>query len=80
MGFILQIKNYKSRSVKYNSFKVDYRNTELLNEQEIGFLTAFNLLKDRNIRNDIIEAVDKSHTGDNFLEFYKLLYENHILN
>ena len=30
-----------------------------------------NLLKDKNIRNDIIEAVDKSHTGDNFLEFYK---------
>ena len=30
-----------------------------------------NLLKDKKIINDIIEAVDSSHTGDNFLSYYK---------
>ena len=30
-----------------------------------------NLLKDKRIRNDIIEAVDSSHTGDDFLMLYK---------
>ena len=30
-----------------------------------------NLLKDKKIRNDIIEAVDSSHSSDNFLELYR---------
>ena len=30
-----------------------------------------NLLKDKKIRNDIIEAVDSSHTDHNFLTLYK---------
>ena len=30
-----------------------------------------NLLKDKKIRNDIIEAVDASHVGDDFLALYK---------
>ena len=30
-----------------------------------------NLLKDKKIRNDIIEAVDASYTGDDFLALYK---------
>ena len=34
--------------IKYNSFKVDYENVELLSEELIGLVTAVNLLKDKN--------------------------------
>ena len=54
-------------------------------EQNVKFLNNFvakdiltflrerfkNLLKDKKIRNDIIEAVDASYTGDDFLALYK---------
>jgi len=46
-GLILNKFNMRF-GIKYTSFSVNYSNKELLNENLIGFVSAVNLLKDKN--------------------------------
>tara|TARA_B100001123_G_scaffold222388_1_gene250491 strand:- start:4497 stop:6563 length:2067 start_codon:yes stop_codon:yes gene_type:complete len=56
---------YEEQNLKFSN--------DLVSKDVIVFLMERfkNLLKDKKIRNDIIEAVEASHTTDNFLELYK---------
>ena len=69
----IQIKDLISYStVTYEEQNVNFMN-KLTVQEILNFLRERfkNLLKDKKIRNDIIEAVDASHTGNDFLVFYK---------
>ena len=58
--------------VVYEELNVKFINTSIANEVLIFLKERFrNLLKDKKIRNDIIEAVEGSHTGHDFLALYK---------
>ena len=62
--------NYSIAS--YNEQNVNFQN-ELVQKEIILFLRERfkNLLKDKKVRADIIEATNDSHLGDNFLKLYK---------
>jgi len=62
--------------VNYSVVTYEDQNVKLLNKDLDKDIFVFlkerlkNLLKEKNIRNDIVEAVDASHTGGNFLTIY----------
>ena len=62
--------------VSYSIVTYEDQNVKLLNKNIDKDIFIFlkerfkNLLKEKNIRNDIVEAVDASHTGGNFLTIY----------
>tara|TARA_Y100000590_G_scaffold375638_1_gene440696 strand:- start:4203 stop:6263 length:2061 start_codon:yes stop_codon:yes gene_type:complete len=69
----LQLKDLISYSVvTYEEQNVNFIN-KLTVQEILNFLGERfkNLLKDKKIRNDIIEAVDASHIGNDFLVFYR---------
>ena len=56
----------------YEEQKVKFSNDSVAKDVLIFLRERFkNLLKDKNIRSDIIQAVDSSHVGDDFLALYK---------
>ena len=63
--------------INYSIAIYEEQNLKLSNEETLKEVMFFlrerfkNILKDRKIRNDIIDAVDASHTGDDFLILYK---------
>jgi len=63
--------------INYSIVTYEEQNTKLtnnlVNKEILTFLKERfkNLLKDKKIRNDIIEAVDTSHSGSDFLVLYK---------
>jgi glycyl-tRNA synthetase beta chain len=63
--------------INYSIVIYEEQNTKFINNlvtKEVLFFLRErfkNILKDKKIRNDIIEAVDSSHTGNDFLELYK---------
>ena len=58
--------------VLYEEQNVKFGNKSVAKEVLFFLRARFkNLLKDKKIRNDIIEAVDSSHSGHDFLIFYK---------
>ena len=58
--------------VLYEEQNTKFTNNFVAKEVSIFLRERFkNFLKDKKIRNDIIEAVDASHTADDFLAFYK---------
>ena len=63
--------------INYSVTLYEEQNVKLINKSVTKEVLTFlrerfkNLLKDRNIRNDIIEAVDSSHSGHDFLLLYK---------
>jgi glycyl-tRNA synthetase beta chain len=69
----IQIKDIINFSIKaYEDQNVKFENKETAKEVLSFLRERFkNLLKDKNIRSDIIEAVDSSHSGYDFLIFYK---------
>ena len=56
---------YKEQNVKFSNESVTKDVLFFLRERFKG------LLRDKKIRNDIVEAVESSHAGDNFLALYK---------
>jgi len=62
--------------INYSIALYEEQNVKLVNKSVTKEILAYlkerfkNLLKDRNIRNDIIEAVDSSHSGHDFLILY----------
>ena len=62
--------------INYSITLYEEQNVKLVNKSVTKEVLTFlrdrfkNLLKDRNIRNDIIEAVDSSHSGHDFLILY----------
>ena len=69
----IQLKDLVNYStVLYEEQNVKFINNLITKEVLLFLREKFkNLLKDKKIRNDIIEAVDASHSGDDFLELYK---------
>ena len=69
----VQLKEVINYSIStYAEQKVKFLNDSVAKDVLIFLRERFkNLLKDKNIRSDIIEAVDSSHTGDDFLSLYK---------
>jgi glycyl-tRNA synthetase beta chain len=63
--------------ITYSTITYEEQNTKFTNIYVVKEVLVFlrerfkNILKERKIRTDIIEAVDSSHTGDDFLEYYK---------
>ena len=63
--------------VNYSTVVYQEQNVKFSNNSTIKDVLIFlrerlkNLLKDKKIRNDIIEAVESSHTGSDFLALYK---------
>jgi glycyl-tRNA synthetase beta chain len=63
--------------VNYSTVVYREQNVKFSNDSTIKDVLIFlrerlkNLLKDKKIRNDIIEAVESSHTGSDFLALYK---------
>ena len=58
--------------VLYEEQNTKFTNNSVTKEVLIFLRERFkNILKDKKIRNDIIEAVDLSHTGNDFLALYK---------
>jgi glycyl-tRNA synthetase beta chain len=70
---IVQLKDLINYSiVTYEEQNVKFTNNLVSKEVLIFLRERFkNFLKDKKIRNDIIEAVDASNTNNNFLELYK---------
>lgn len=71
--------NYST--VLYHEQKLEFSNNLVVKDVLIFLRERFkNLLKDKKIRNDIIEAVASSHTGDDFLRLYKkcLIFNKNI--
>ena len=69
---IVQLKDLLNYSIiLYEEQGVKFLNDSTL-EEIMSFLKEriINLLKDKNIRNDIIEAAISSHSGDNFISLY----------
>jgi len=65
----------------YNEQNVKFSNNLVVKDVLIFLRERFkNLLKDKKIRSDIIEAVVSSHTGDDFLALYKkcLIFNKNI--
>ena len=69
----VQLKEIINHSISiYEEQKVKFSNDLVAKDVLIFLRKRFkNLLKDKNIRSDIIEAVDSSHAGDDFLTLYK---------
>jgi len=69
----VQLKDLINYSIViYEEQNVKFINTLVTKEVLIFLKERFkNILKDKKIRNDIIEAVDGSHTGHDFLVLYK---------
>jgi len=63
--------------INYSIVTYEEQNTKFTNNSVTEEILIFlrerfkNLLKDKEIRNDIIEAVDASHSGNDFLALYK---------
>jgi len=63
--------------IKYSIVIYEEQNVKFINNSASKEILIFlrerfkNFLKDKKIRSDIIEAVDASHTGNNFLVLYK---------
>ena len=63
--------------INYSISTYEEQNIKFLNEKILKEIMFFlserfkNFLRDKKIRNDIIDAVDASHTGDDFLVLYK---------
>ena len=63
--------------INYSIILYEEQNVKMINKSVTKEVLIFlrerfkNLLKDKNIRNDIIEAVDSSHSGHDFLILYK---------
>ena len=78
----LQLKDLINYSiVLYEEQNVKFSNNLVTKEVLVFLRDRFkNLLKDKKIRNDIIEAVDASHTGNDFLVLYKkcLIFNKNI--
>ena len=70
---IVQLKDLINLSiVTYKEQNIKFTNTSVTKEVLIFLRERFkNILKDKKIRNDIIEAVAASHTGNDFLALYK---------
>ena len=70
---IVQLKDL----INYSIIVYEEQNTKFTNNSVAKEVLFFlrerfkNILKDKKIRNDIIEAVDASHTGNDFLALYK---------
>tara|TARA_Y100000590_G_scaffold22089_1_gene25494 strand:- start:6881 stop:8971 length:2091 start_codon:yes stop_codon:yes gene_type:complete len=69
----IQLKDLINYSVvTYEQQNVKFTNNSTVKDILIFLKERFkNLLKDKKIRNDIIEAVDVTHSSDNFLSLYK---------
>lgn len=69
----VQLKDLINYSIAvYKEQNVKFINTSVAKEVLFFLRERFkNILKDKKIRNDIIEAVDASHTGNDFLALYK---------
>ena len=69
----IQLKDLINYSIiNYEEQNLKLPNNSVTKEVLIFLRERFkNLLRDRKIRNDIIEAVDSSHTGNDFLSLYK---------
>ena len=63
--------------INYSTIVYEEQNVKFINNDTTKEILLFlkerfkNLLKDKKIRNDIIEAVDSSHVGNDFLLLYK---------
>jgi len=63
--------------INYSIIAYEEQNVKLINQSIAKEILIFlrerfkNLLKDKKIRSDIVEAVDSSHSVDDFLVFYK---------
>tara|TARA_B100000029_G_scaffold425582_1_gene434050 strand:- start:172 stop:2238 length:2067 start_codon:yes stop_codon:yes gene_type:complete len=58
--------------VSYEEQNVEFKNNSITHEILFFLRERFkNLLKDKKMRSDIIEAVDSSNTGNDFFELYK---------
>ena len=70
---IVQLKDLINYSIiTYEEQNTKFTNNSVAKEVLIFLKERFkNILKDKKIRNDIIEAVDGSHTGHDFLVLYK---------
>jgi len=69
----IQLKELINYSINiYNDQNVNFSNSSI-SKEILNFLRERfkNLLRDKKIRNDIIEAVDETHTGHDFLVHYK---------
>ncbi len=62
---IYSIKLYEQQGVKIKNFKTEQQVLDFIKER------IRNILKQKNIKSDIIEASVSSHVGDNFLDLYK---------
>ena len=69
----IQIKDLINYSIViYKEQNIKFKNDSIVNELLFFLRERFkNLLKDKKIRNDIIEAVDSSHADSDFLILYK---------
>ena len=69
----IEIKDLLNFSVTtYNDQNIRFTNDSVVKDILFFLRERFkNLLKEKKMRNDIIEAVDSSHVSNNFLEFYK---------
>jgi len=69
----IQLKDLINYSIAlYNEQNLKFSNDSVAKEVLIFLKERFkNLLKDKKIRSDIIDAVDASHTGGDFLALYK---------
>ena len=69
----IQIKDLINCSIIiYKEQNVEFSNEFVVKDILFFLMERFkNLLKDKKIRNDIIEAASASHSGDDFLELYK---------
>jgi len=69
----IQLKDLINFSIiTYEEQDVKFKNDSVTKDILIFLRERFkNILKERKIRNDIIEAVDSSHVGNNFLSLYK---------
>ena len=69
----IEIKDLLNFSITtYEDQNIKFTNESVVKETLFFIRERFkNLLKEKKIRSDIIEAVDSSHVGNNFLNFYK---------
>ena len=69
----VQLKDLINYSIiTYEEQDVRFSNNSIVKDVLFFLRERFkNLLKEKRIRNDIIEAVDAAHVGNNFLELYK---------
>ena len=65
---------YKEQGIKFENDKTELEILNFLKER------MRNILKLKNIKNDIVEASISSHEGDNYLDLYKKNILNSLLN